>query len=103
MFNLTLDNPYIYVDSFKDRYTFYIFHDNEGGKHLSIKVEYSDYKKTIDIFGQEVSAYSFALPLDGETILWNAYPIKLTSPHGNCMSEEARKLADKIFKLKAFL
>lgn len=102
MFNITFEKPYIYVDPEGDEYTFYIFADRKGNKHFSIKVVYVDSKKSIPLFGYEVLGHMFGLPLDGETILWHAYD-DLNSPRGRCMSEEARKMANKIFKLKAFL
>lgn len=104
MFNISVEKPYTYVDPEGDRYKFHTFTDTRGGRHFSIQVEYADSKKSIPIFGYEVLGHSFALPLDGDTILWKAYEdMHGAGPRGKCMSEMARKIADKAHKLKAFL
>lgn len=104
MFNLTFENPYVYVDSYKDEYSFHIFTDLQDNKHISIKVTYVNSKKSIPIFGYEVLGHNFALPFDGESIVWNAYDkVSGSGPRGKCMSEEARKMVNKILKLKVFL
>ena len=103
MFDISSENPYRYKDYLGDEYEFYIFTANDGSRHFSIKVRYYDSKKSIPIFGYEVLGHSFALPLDGETILWDAYKHIPNDIRGESISEEVRRLADKIFKLKAFL
>lgn len=102
MFNIAFEKPYTYVDPAGDKYFFHTFTDISGGRHFSIRVAYADSKKSIPIFGYEVLGHSFAVPLDGDTILWNYYDEK-DGPRWRAMSEIARKIADKAFKLKAFL
>lgn len=104
MLDITLEKPYMYTDSEGNKYKFHIFTARNGKSYFSIDVDFKDSKKTIPVFGHEVLGHGFALPLDGETILWNAYDhLPEAGPRGKCMSEEARKMANKIFKLKAFL
>lgn len=100
---LTFEKPYFYIDSFGDKYKFYISTANNGTKHFNISVEFKNSKDTISIFGYEVQRYYFSYPLGNETILWNAYDNMSNPPIIQCMSEEARKMANKIFKLKVFL
>ena len=104
MFNPTLEKPVLYTDRNGDKYKFHIFTDRYGGRNFSIQVRYFDSKKSIPIFGYEVLGHDFALPLEGETIMWHAYDnMPGAGPRGECMSEEARNVANKIFKLVAFL
>lgn len=107
----TLENPICYTDSFGDSYKFYIFKDRSGNSHLSITVVYSDFERGNQMLGYKkntkwnagVKPYStFGLPLNGTIINWHAYDNsgyereKLVSP-------EAKKFADRMFRLVAFL
>jgi hypothetical protein len=104
MFNLTFENPYTYVDSRGDEYSFYITTNRKIDQYFNIKIVFRDPKRTISIFGYEVISHSFAFPLNNEIIMWDAYKkYNNFSPRSQSMSEEAIKMANKIFKLKAFL
>ena len=107
--SLTEDNPYIFTDTAKDTYKIYLFNFDMPTwdcEYICIEVIFHDPETTFDIFGYCSLGNMFVIRLDGKSIDWhhlgqiNIAGVMRTNKY---VSPEARKVIDRILKLKAYL
>ena len=100
---ITFDNPFCYVDSLGDKYEFYFFYDKNQQEHISIRIEYKNPNRTPAIFGHTTLAFRFAQPFIDGKIIWDAYKKEDNLDRNKTISTNAKQMANKLLKLKAFL